>query len=101
MVVQSTTNYDYTGATAGLMDLLRYLNNYPALGTGIERLANQGHNLLGSELPIEFLKYQVGYQINLVGSYPTDTDVVPSAIFVAAFAVLLFVHLGIFIINCS
>lgn len=101
MTVQSTTDYDYNPATAGLMQFLRYLNNKPAEGTGIQQLASQGHNLLGSELPMEFLKYQVGYQINLIGSYPTDTDVVPSAIFVAVFAVLMFMHLGIFIVNCS
>lgn len=83
------------------MEFLLYLNNHPAKGTGIQLLAAQGHNLLGNRLPMQILNYQVGYQINLIGSYPTDTDVVPSAIFVAAFAILMFLHLAIFIINCT
>lgn len=101
MVVQSTSDYSYTGATAGLMAFLLYCNNHPADGTGIQELAKQGHNLLGPQLPLQILNYQVGHQINLIGSYPTDTDVAPSAIFVAVFAVLMFLHLTIFIINCS
>lgn len=91
---------DYT-AIHGLMQLLRYQNNYPALGTGTLVLTKQAHNLVGSQIPKAMFDYQSAYQINLFGDYPDSQDVAPSAIFTAVFAILLFLHLFIFMMNFS
>ncbi|ODV69550.1 hypothetical protein HYPBUDRAFT_171737 [Hyphopichia burtonii NRRL Y-1933] len=91
---------DYTAAH-GFSQLLRYQNNYPALGTGVLLLVEQSHNLLGPVVPDALLQYQSAYQINLFGDYPDSQDDVPSAIFAAIFAILMFLHLLIFMINIS
>ncbi|ODV80840.1 uncharacterized protein CANTADRAFT_25216 [Suhomyces tanzawaensis NRRL Y-17324] len=90
---------DYT-ATRGMMYLLLAQNNNPALGTGTHILATQSQNLLGG-IPDTLLDFNNQYQINLFGNYPVESDKVPSAIFAAAFAVLMVLHIAIFAINAS
>jgi hypothetical protein len=83
------------------MQLLRHQNNYPALGTGTLILSTQGHNLLGDYIPQVMQDYTSQFQFNLFGGYPLAKDVVPSAIFAAAFGVIFLLHLTIFLINVS
>ncbi|EGV60355.1 hypothetical protein PSN45_001886 [Yamadazyma tenuis] len=90
---------NYT-ATDGIMELLRYQQNYPALGTGQQVLATQARNLLGT-IPQVFVEYQTKYQFNLFGDYPFKKDIVPSAVFVGVYGILLILHLLIFILNMS
>lgn len=91
---------DYS-AIHGLMQLLYATNNGPAPGTGIDILVSQAHNLLGKHIPPVMVEYNMEYQINLFGSYPDKSDIAPSAVFVAVFAVLLVAHTVIFFINFS
>ncbi|CAK7893803.1 hypothetical protein CAAN4_A09318 [[Candida] anglica] len=94
------SDQNYT-AIHGLMELLRYQNNAPADGTGINLLVKQAHNLLGPNIPDVMIDYTLGYQINLFGNYPTKTDIVPSAIFTAVFGIIAIAHLFVFIMNTS
>lgn len=91
---------EYT-ATHGLMQLLLATNNQPNIGTGIYNNVNQAHNLLGQKIPPALLDYTKGAQVNLFGSYPEESDVVPSAIFLALFAIVGICHLVIFSVNFS
>lgn len=90
---------NYT-AVDGIMELLRYQQDYPALGTGQQTLARQARNLLGT-IPMVFVQYQQSFQINLFGDYPSKSDIVPSAIFVGVFGFLFLLHTFIFIVNIS
>lgn len=90
---------NYT-AVDGIMQLLRYQQNYPALGTGQQTLAAQARNLLGT-IPPAFVEYQQLFQINIFGDYPDKSDIVPSAIFVGVFGFLMLLHLFIFILNIT
>ncbi|CUM46981.1 uncharacterized protein AC631_02935 [Debaryomyces fabryi] len=91
---------DYS-ATHGLMMFLLATNNGAAEGTGIRLNVDQAHNLLGKHISPVLVNYTLGTQINLFGSYPDESDVVPSAIFTAVFAILGILHLIIFCINFS
>ncbi|CUM50007.1 unnamed protein product [Debaryomyces tyrocola] len=88
-------------ATHGLMMFLQATNNGAAEGTGIRLNVDQAHNLLGKNIPPSLVEYTLGTQINLFGSYPDESDVVPSAIFTAVFAILGILHLVIFSMNFS
>ena len=88
-------------ATHGLMMFLQATNNGAAEGTGIRLNVDQAHNLLGKNIPPSLVDYTLGTQINLFGSYPDESDVVPSAIFTAVFAILGILHLIIFSMNFS
>lgn len=85
----------------GILQLLRYQNNKPAVGTGILVYSTQARNIFGSHPPPSLIKYQTQHQINLFGDYPISSDKVPSAIFAGVFALITLLHLTIFIINCS
>ncbi|CAK7901761.1 hypothetical protein CAAN1_06S05600 [[Candida] anglica] len=91
---------EYT-AIHGLMQLLKAQNNSPADGTGIMVLVDQAHNLLGRNIPPVLTEYTLGLQPALFGGYPDKSDIVPSAIFVASFLILMFGHLFIFFKNYS
>ncbi|CUM66159.1 uncharacterized protein PRCAT00003817001 [Priceomyces carsonii] len=87
-------------ATHGLMQLLRYQNNYPSPSTGSQVNADQAHALLGGIPPV-MLQYSTNMQINLFGDYPTHKDYAPSAIFAAVFGIIMILHLVIFLVNYS
>ncbi|KAK6464543.1 hypothetical protein DFJ63DRAFT_322229 [Scheffersomyces coipomensis] len=89
-----------TTALQGIMQLLRYQNNYPALGTGSNILASQAKNLIGG-IPPSMQAYTTAYQINLFGDYPNKTDVAPSILFTVVFFIILLAHSLIFAINYS
>ncbi|KAG7192218.1 uncharacterized protein KQ657_001936 [Scheffersomyces spartinae] len=91
---------EYT-AVHGLMQLMRYQNNYPNLMSGVDKLSAQAKNLFGPNPPPVLIDYALQYQMNLFGDYPTSKDVVPSAIFSAVFGIIAIIHLGIFSINYS
>ena len=91
---------NYT-AINGVMQLLRYQQNYPALGTGQQALAIQARNLLGPKIPPIFIQYQMETQYNIFGDYPLAKDVVPCCVFMGVFAFLMILHLLIFIINTA
>ncbi|KAG2732319.1 hypothetical protein G9P44_004736 [Scheffersomyces stipitis] len=93
----SATNYT---AVYGLMQLLRYQNNYPDLSSGSWPQAQQGRNLLGSIPPV-MQQFTTDYQINLFGDYPGPSDLVPSVIFAVIFGIIALAHLFIFIMNYS
>ncbi|KAK6202783.1 uncharacterized protein RJT21DRAFT_21611 [Scheffersomyces amazonensis] len=89
-----------TTALHGIMQLLRYQSNYPALGTGSNILSKQATNLIGS-IPPSMKAYTTAYQINLFGDYPDDKDLAPSIVFTVVFFVLMLGHALIFTINYS
>ncbi|KAI3403324.2 hypothetical protein KGF56_003912 [Candida oxycetoniae] len=91
--------YEYS-AVFGLMRLLQYQNNYPALGSGSHALSTQARNLLGPRIPKVVVDFQTAVQFNLFGSYPFHKDVAPSAVFTALFSIVFLCHLAIFSINC-
>ncbi|CAI5759763.1 unnamed protein product [Candida verbasci] len=92
--------HEYT-AIKGLMRLLAYQNNGPADGTGSHVLAAQARNLLGPHTPPIMVQYSTATQMNLFGDYPDHRDIAPSALFIALFAIVMLLHLTIFIINYS
>ena len=82
------------------MELLRYQNNYPALGTGTKILAEQATNLLGG-IPPALQDFTQAYQNNLFGDYPSRKDFAPSLVFAIVFAILGLAHLSIYLVNMS
>lgn len=90
---------EYT-ATYGLLQLLRYQANYPALGTGAAILSAQATNLLGG-VPDTLKDYTQSVQNNLFGDYPTKSDMAPCVVFATMFGLLMVAHIIIFLINCS
>lgn len=97
-------DYSYSNepdsAVAGLYQLVLYLNNAPNKGTGVAKVVQIGENLMG-EIPQVLIDYVIGVQNNVFGGYPDSKDVAPSIVFTVVFAILMFIHLAIFIINCS
>lgn len=91
---------DYS-ATQGLMALLYSLNKGATTGTGIKKLVDQAHNLIGPHIPAAVVDYNVGTQINLFGSYPTRADIAPSIVFAVIFGIIMLIHMAILIINTS
>ena len=92
---------DDNSAVGGLMHLLRATNNGAADGTGIDVLVTQARNLLGNNIPPVLIDYTMGLQNNIFGSYPDKSDIAPSAVFLAVFAVIGIAHLVLFFINFS
>ncbi|CAK7893797.1 hypothetical protein CAAN1_02S03400 [[Candida] anglica] len=93
---------DYTNdALDGFLALIYALQNNPAEGTGIYKLIQFSHNTAGPSIPIALSQYMTTLQFNLFGDYPSSRDIIPSAIFCAAFAVIGILHTIIFTINTS
>lgn len=87
-------------AVEGLMGLLLACQNSPAEGTGVARLLAYGTNLLGT-MPEVLIQYNISLQNCLFGGYPTQWDAAPLIAFCVIFGLILFAHLGIFIVNTS
>ncbi|CAN3365221.1 hypothetical protein DICA3_E22540 [Diutina catenulata] len=92
---------DFSLPVTGIMALINSLFPVHDKGTGIKKLVDFSHHLLGPIIPAEIIEYNIGVQNNLFGDYPTSADVAPSILFAALFGVLLFIHLIIFAINTS
>lgn len=75
---------DYTAAY-GVLQLLRFIDNDPALGTGVLQYSIQGHNLLGPNLPPVLIDGLILTQFNLFGGYPGPSDVAPLLSFLVRF----------------
>lgn len=87
-------------AVYGVVQLLKYLNNDPADGTGVLKFIQQGHNLLGpGRLPQALVDYLIDIQITQFGDYANYKDRVPCAILTAVFTILMALHLFIFFMN--
>ncbi|WLF79522.1 hypothetical protein PVL30_003277 [Lodderomyces elongisporus] len=93
-----TEQYYYTAST-GLLHLIYNIQNGAAPGTGVKKLATFANNLLGEEIPPAVINNAVGLLNNLYGSYPNHSDYVPSIVFAALFAVIMFIHLGVFLMD--
>lgn len=88
-------------ATEGLYNLFLALNDGPDTGTGIQRLVDITHNIIGPKIPATITSYAVSQQNNITGAYPTPTDVAPSILFCVLFGVTLIAHTAIYIVNLS
>lgn len=86
---------------SGLVDILRSQTNGAADGTGIKVLEDQAAHLLGGEIPDFLVDYVQGLQLLIFGSYPSHSDVAPSAVFTAVFAIFFLAHLFVFSKNYS
>ncbi|CAX41507.1 conserved hypothetical protein [Candida dubliniensis CD36] len=89
---------EYT-AIHGVSRILRFLNNYPAEGTGTLILSEKAKNLIGPKLPQILIDYSTATQLNLFGDYPNKSDIIPSAIFIGLFSIIAILHLIVFSIN--
>ncbi|KAI5952363.1 hypothetical protein KGF54_003229 [Candida jiufengensis] len=89
----------YYTATEGLVNLLYTTYNGADKGTGILVLVDRGKNLLGDILPQTLINYLIGYQNNLLGEYPRQSDFAPSILFAVIFALITIIYCIIFTIN--
>ncbi|KAK6460851.1 hypothetical protein DFJ63DRAFT_208354 [Scheffersomyces coipomensis] len=94
-----TPNPDGYTPSVGVFHLLEQIHDGANRGTGICALFALAEQIIGPNIPQDFINYAIGLQNNLFGGYPTTKDVAPSGLFAGIFALVTLVHLLIFIIN--
>jgi hypothetical protein len=85
----------------GIQSLIQSMTHGAASGTGILKLLPMTEKMFGGTVPPYLVTYALNQQLAIFGDYPTSSDVAPSAIFTAVFAILFLAHLYIFFKNCS
>ncbi|KAG5419154.1 hypothetical protein I9W82_002921 [Candida metapsilosis] len=86
-------------ATHGAVKLLFTTNNNPDEGSGVYNIVAQAQGIMGPRIAQTFINNVIGKQIDLLGRYPTSSDVAPSILFATLFGVIALLHLFIFIMN--
>lgn len=92
-------NYSGYPAVRGTLRLIQAAENGAADGTGIRRLVDIAHNIMGPKISDVIVSYEIAVQNNLFGDYPSSGDVAPSVVFATIFGVLGLIHLIIWVIN--
>lgn len=96
--------YDYREypAIKGLLHLFHIgLFNGASEGTGITYVLQFTSNILGNKLPDVFVKYAVSFQLQLFGSYPTESYFTPCLVFTILFGIAGIFHFLLFFVNYS